>query len=71
MNEIGMGKDEIRTNLGKDGFGWDRTGLTKNGKKWPWCNGPLTSLSCQTLRSLATGRTQGTFTYVITFNVFK
>ena len=27
--------------MGKDVFERDRTGLTKNGKKRPWCNGPL------------------------------
>ena len=42
MNEIVMGKGEIRKKwMGKDEFGRERTGLTKNGKKQPWCNGPL------------------------------
>ena len=32
--------DEIGT--GKDEFGRERTGVTKNGQKRPWCNGPVT-----------------------------
>ena len=46
MDEIGMGKDEIRMKLG-----WERTSLDGKGWVWPrtakqrpWCNGPLTEV---------------------------
>ena len=38
MDEIGMGKDEIRTKLGRERMSLDGKGRQKR----PWCNGPLT-----------------------------